>query len=348
MGTPPRSSRGPATRRTSSASKRSLPADTGVWIVKTLSRRTVAQAASSVPPAATRSRARSASRNAEWPSLRCQTAGARPSARIARTPPTPRTSSWWSRISRPRTYRMWVIGRSCSGFSGRSVSSNRTGTRPTWASQTAMTSGAIGQIDRDRQRQAVLVLDPAQRQQRQVVVGVGVLLVAVGIDGLAEVALAIEQTDPERGERHVAGRLHVVAGEDAETTRVDAERLVEAVLRAEVGDRASERLAVLALEPVVRAVRHVLVELGEDVVVLGEELRVVEEARPIGRAADHLDRVPVPRPGPAIDQAPQAARARVPGPVQVVGKAPQSLESRRERERSRRDRRDADGVHVRG
>ena len=54
-------------------------------------------------PAATISRARSTSRNAEWPSLRCQTAGAMPSARRARTPPTPRTSSWWRRISRPRT-----------------------------------------------------------------------------------------------------------------------------------------------------------------------------------------------------------------------------------------------------
>ena len=32
-GTPPASSSGPATRRTRSASKRSLPADTGVWIV---------------------------------------------------------------------------------------------------------------------------------------------------------------------------------------------------------------------------------------------------------------------------------------------------------------------------
>ena len=81
--------------------------------------------------------ARSPSRNAEWPSLRCQTAGSMPSARMARTPPTPRTSSWWSRISRPRTYRMWVIGRSAASFSGRSVSSSRTGTRPTWASQTA-------------------------------------------------------------------------------------------------------------------------------------------------------------------------------------------------------------------
>ena len=35
-GTPPSSSRGPATRRTRSASNRSLPAETGVWMVNTL------------------------------------------------------------------------------------------------------------------------------------------------------------------------------------------------------------------------------------------------------------------------------------------------------------------------
>ena len=53
MGTPPASSSGPATRRTRSASKRSLPAETGVWIVNTLLRRTRAQASSSVAPPAT-------------------------------------------------------------------------------------------------------------------------------------------------------------------------------------------------------------------------------------------------------------------------------------------------------
>ena len=76
-----------------------------------------------------------------------------------------------------------------------------------------------------------------------------------------------------RGQGHVAGGLHVVAGEHAEAARVDAQRLVEAVLGAEVGDRAVEGVAVPALEPVVRAVGHVAVELGEDVVVLGHEAR---------------------------------------------------------------------------
>ena len=134
---------------------------------------------------------------------------------MARTPPMPRTSSWWRRISRPRTYRMLVIGRSASAFSGMSVSSSRTGTRPTWATQTASEQLAARQLDRHGQRQARRVLDPPERQARQVVVGVVVLLVPVGVDRLAEVALAIEETDADRRQGHVAGRLHVVAGEDA-------------------------------------------------------------------------------------------------------------------------------------
>ena len=107
-----------------------------------------------------------------------------------------------------------------------------------------------GELDRDGQRQAVFVLDSGQRQPRQVVVGVVVLLVAVRIDRLAEIALPIEQSDTQKGQGHVAGRLHVVAGEHTKAAGVDAERLVDPVLGAEIGDRALELVPVLALEPV--------------------------------------------------------------------------------------------------
>ena len=116
------------------------------------------------------------------------------------------------------------------------------------------------QLDRDGERQPGGVLDPAQREATQVVVRVVVLLVAVGIDRLPEVALPVQEPDPDGREGHVAGRLHVIAGQHAETARVDAERLVEPVFGAEVGDRAAQRLAIAALEPVVGAIRHVLVE----------------------------------------------------------------------------------------
>ena len=245
----------------------------------------------------------------------------------------PRTSSWWRRISRPRTYRMLVIGRSASAFSGRSVSSRRTGTRPTWASQTATWRSRPGSSTLTVSGPPVESWTRAERQPAQVVVGVVVLLVAVGVDRLAEVALAIEQPDADERQGHVAGRLHVVAGEDAEAARVDAERLVEAVLGAEVGDRAVQLVAVVALEPVVRRRWPCSwSKSAQDVVVLGQERRVVEQARPIGRAADDRDRVPVARPRRAVDRAEQGAGPRVPRPVEVVGEAPQAFEPGRERE----------------
>ena len=82
------------------------------------------------------------------------------------------------------------------------------------------------------------VEDAQDRQPGQVEVRVGVLLVPVRVDRLAEVAAAVEEPDADERQGHVAGGLHVVAGEDAEAAGVDAQRLVEAVLGAEVGDRA--------------------------------------------------------------------------------------------------------------
>ncbi len=204
---------------------------------------------------------------------------------------------------------------------------------------------ASGQLDGHRQGQAGRILDAPEREAGQVVIGVVVLLVAVGIDGLAEVTLAIQQADPDRRQGHVAGGLHVVAGEDTQAARVDAERLVEPVLGAEIGDRPGQPVGVLALEPVVGAVGHVRVELVEDVVVLGQELRVVEQPRPVDGAADDRDRAAVPGPAARIDPVEQAAGARMPRPVKVVGETPESFESGREEEARRRDRRDADGVH---
>ena len=107
---------------------------------------------------------------------------------------------------------------------------------------------------------------------------------------------------------------------------------MQAVLRAEVGDRAGQVVGVALLEPVAGAVGHVVVEVGQDVVVLGQERRVVEEPRPLGRAADDRHGIPIAVPGMAVDEAPQATGPRVPGPVQVVGQAAQSFESGRQRE----------------
>ncbi len=122
------------------------------------------------------------------------------------------------------------------------------------------------------------------------------------------------------------GRLHVVAGEDPEATRVDPERLVEAVLGAEVGDRPVEGGRVLAMEPVVRAVGHVAVEGPDDRLVLGHERRVVEDVGPADPALEERDRVAVASPGRAVEPAEQDPRSGMPAPPQVVGQPTQAFE----------------------
>ena len=59
------------------------------------------------------------------------------------------------------------------------------------------------------------------------------------------------------------------------------ERLVEAVLRAEVGDGPGQLVGVVADEPAVGAVLHVALEVAQDVADLGHEARVVEQAGPV-------------------------------------------------------------------
>ena len=71
-----------------------------------------------------------------------------------------------------------------------------------------------GQFDGHRQGIACSVEGPGQWQAGQVVVRVGVFLMPVRIDRLAEIPAAVQEPDADERQRHVARRLHVVAGED--------------------------------------------------------------------------------------------------------------------------------------
>ena len=201
---------------------------------------------------------------------------------------------------------------------------------------------AIRQGDRDVERIAVGVGRPEQRQAVQVVVGIGVLLVSVGVDRLAEVALAIEQADADERQGHVAGRLHVVAGQDAQPAGVDAQRFVKAVLGAEVGDRAVQRRLVLAMEPVVGPVGHVRVQLAHDRLVLGDEVGVLEHLCPADGPLEQWDGVAIASPRGAVEAAEHHACCRMPRPPQVVGKPTQAFELGWDPERDARQRRDVD------
>ncbi len=326
FGRPSPSRSGEVTRRTRSASNRSLPAETGVWIVNTASDRTAVQASSSVRPDATSSRARSASRSAEWPSLRCQTGGRevelaqRADAADAEDELLVEAHLAAADVEDvgDRAVRVVVVG---------DVGVEQQDRHPAdLGDPDGGVQVAAGERHADGERLAQPVERPQDRQPRELVVRVGVLLVAVRVDRLAEVALAVHQPHADERQGHVRGGLHVVAGEDAQAAGVDPEALVEAVLGAEVRDRALELVAVVAGEPVVRAVGHVGVELAQDLLVIGHECRVVEELVPGHGTGQDGDRVAVAGPCAGVDPAEHHPGRRVPRPPQVVGESTQPFE----------------------
>src|SRR5882672_7616475 len=62
-------------------------------------------------------------------------------------------------------------------------------------------------------------------------------LMAIAIDGLDEVSLAIEQADADEGQVAIAGRLAVIARENAKTTRIDRQAFMDAEFGAEIRDQ---------------------------------------------------------------------------------------------------------------
>ena len=80
-----------------------------------------------------------------------------------------------------------------------------------------------------------------QRQTVRVEAGEALLLLAVGVEALAEVALGVQQADADQRQAEVGGRLEVVAGEHAEAAGVLRQGLGDAELGREVGDQVERR-----------------------------------------------------------------------------------------------------------
>ena len=176
---------------------------------------------------------------------------------------------------------------------------------------------AARQADLDGQRAAVGVAQEADRQVVGIQDRVVLLLPALGVEGLLEVAGAIEQADAQDRHAEVAGRLEVVAREDAETTGVLRQHVRDAVLRAEVGDRrrslGAERLVPPVLLQVALEVGVGLAEAPREVIVRGEL------AQPLG---PHLTEQPGrvvadPLPDHRVDAREEVTRGGVPRPTQV-------------------------------
>ena len=91
-------------------------------------------------------------------------------------------------------------------------------------------------------------------------------LLAIHRKRLGEVTIAIEEADSAHIYVGVGSLLEVVAGEHAETARVNLEDVVETILHAEVGHRRTLVVGLLV---------HVLAEGSIDLVHLGDELGIL-------------------------------------------------------------------------
>ena len=108
--------------------------------------------------------------------------------------------------------------------------------RPTCTRQICAVTARPGILDADGHRPAVRVPFQGHGHVVEVVDRVLLLLPAVVVEVLAEVAVLVDQADADQGQAQIAGRLQVVAGEDAEAARVERQALVQTELEGEVGD----------------------------------------------------------------------------------------------------------------
>jgi hypothetical protein len=169
---------------------------------------------------------------------------------------------------------------------------------------------------------------------RQVVeIGIGIVrdLVAVVVDALGEIALAIEQADGDEGQAQIGGALAMVAGEDAQAAGIDRKALVEAELGAEIGDQVAglqlqghvpaQGLAHVGVE----GRQHAVVAAQEDVVFrrLGQAFLVHPLEEGLGIV---VDRVPQTR----MQAGEQGAGGTIPGVPEVVRQFGQARQAARD------------------
>ena len=191
---------------------------------------------------------------------------------------------------------------------------------------------AIRKIDGDVNLAAVVVMRRLDRQRGEVGILVCRLLVAVAVDRLEEIALAIQQPHADERKARVAGRLAVIAGEDAEAARVDGQAFVEAEFGTEIRDH------VVGTEAVGGAprLRKVGVVSRQDPAVAREialVLRDFVQALFVDLTQQSLGTVADGQPEIGIEAGKQVPRGAVPRVPEIVRELRQAREPRRNRGR---------------
>ena len=221
-----------------------MPAGTGVWVVKTVPARTASTASSNVSPRSVmRRRMRSRPRKPAWPSLVWNTwvglADGVEGPHAADAEQDLLADAVLGAAAVEAVGDQAALGVVLVDVGVEQVEPDAADVGPPDLGD----DGHAGQVDLDAR-----TLDERQRH------GVGVegrealLLPAVGVELLAEVALAVEEPDADERHAELAGRLEVVAGQHAEAARVLRQGLGDAELGREVGDLA-QRAVGPALEP---------------------------------------------------------------------------------------------------
>ena len=214
---------GPATLRTRSTSKRSLPADTGVWIVKTVPERDAGERVVERHPPCGEFAGLLDQHERRVALVEMPRRGLH-----AQRPQCPHAADAQHQLLvKPHLAATHVQdvgdGAVLVGVLGDVRVQQQQRDAADLHEPDGDLHGAPGQLHLDHEAISVGVGDALEWQAQRVEVRVGVLLVAVGVDGLAEVAPPVEEADRHERQRHVRRRLAVVAGQDAEAPGVDAE-----------------------------------------------------------------------------------------------------------------------------
>ena len=147
------------------------------------------------------------------------------------------------------------------------------------------------------------------------------VLVALPVDPLAKIRLAVEQADRHQRQSQVRGGLQVIAGQDPQAAAVDGQRLVNAELRREISHGANAQGGGVDGGPGPRfiQVEHQLAVGGVDP---RPQRRVLRQPFNLlgGELPQHQDGIVIGRSKTVrIHVAKQLDDVRVPGPPQVAG-----------------------------
>ena len=119
-----------------------------------------------------------------------------------------------------------------------------------------------GKGDLQPQRFSFRRVNGRQRHLARIVERIKRLLIAVPVDGLAEIALLVEESDRNHGHAQVARGLELVSRDISQAAGVNGQRLAQHVLHAEISGATQVRRVRMFLEP--RLSFQVLLPQGEE------------------------------------------------------------------------------------